>query len=276
LRKENLSVDPSLFEGMVSVRAVIRSLERERNGGLPARRIERIYYDRAKEEKTPKELAWLRRRADEFGFRIELVPREVIDAAAIGASHGGVLAFCADREFITLSADVLPEDGLFFMIDGIEDPYNYGYAIRSIYAAGADGLILSPRSWMTAAGTVCRASAGASELIPMYLCPEARILGEDGILRDVPDDREALRLMKKAGYKAVGADIEDSVSVWDASLTRPLLLVVGGEKRGIKKRLRPELDLIVRLDYGREFGEALSAASAASVLAFEALRQNRK
>ena len=57
---------------------------------------------------------------------------------------------------------------------------------------------------------------------------------------------------------------------------RPLLLVVGGEKRGIKKRLRPELDLIVRLDYGREFGEALSAASAASVLAFEALRQNRK
>ena len=79
---------------------------------------------------------------------------------------------------------------------------------------------------------------------------------------------------EKAGYKAVGADI-NSVSVWDASLTRPLLLVVGGEKRGIKKRLRPELDLIVRLDSGREFGEALSAASAASVLAFEALRQNR-
>ena len=94
MRKENLSVDPSLFEGMVSVRAVIRSLESERNGGLPARRIERIYYDRAKEEKTPKELAWLRRRADEFGFRIELVPREVIDAAASACQ--AVLTFCAD------------------------------------------------------------------------------------------------------------------------------------------------------------------------------------
>ena len=35
-------------------------------------------------------------------------------------------------------------------------------------------------------------------------------------------------------------------------------------------------DSIVRLDYGREFRASLSAASAASVIAYEIFRQNRK
>ena len=60
----------------------------------------------------------------------------------------------------------------------------------------------------------------------------------------------------------------------DADLGRPLLMIVGGEKRGIRKSLYPLIDLVVRLDYGRDFDMALSAASAASILAFEVLRQN--
>lgn len=72
------------------------------------------------------------------------------------------------------------------MLEGIEDPYNFDYALRSLYAAGADGIILSERNWMTAAGIVCRASAGASELIPLYLC------GND-----------PAGVMKAAGYRVV-------------------------------------------------------------------------
>ena len=147
------------------------------------------------------------------------------------------------------------------MIDGIEDPYNYGYALRSLWAAGADGVILSPRSWMSAAGAVCRASAGASELMPMYECPDG-------------DEVSALKVCRQAGYRIVGADIANSVSVYDADLSRPLLMIVGGEKRGIRKSLYPLIDQIVRLDYGRDFDMSLSAASAASILAFEVLRQN--
>ncbi len=32
------------------------------------------------------------------------------------------------------------------MLEGIEDPYNFGYAVRSLYAAGADAIVLSPQS----------------------------------------------------------------------------------------------------------------------------------
>jgi 23S rRNA (guanosine2251-2'-O)-methyltransferase len=145
------------------------------------------------------------------------------------------------------------------MIEGIEDPYNFGYALRSIYAAGADAVILTPRNWMSAAGVVCRSSAGASELLPLF----------------VSEPEEAVHVAKAAGYKVVCAGIRDSVSAFDADLTRPIFLIVGCEKRGISRAVLDLADEVVRLDYGRPFRGSLSAASAASILAYEVLRQNR-
>ena len=59
-----------------------------------------------------------------------------------------------------------------------------------------------------------------------------------------------------------------------SDLKKPLILAVGGEKRGFSKALTELSDLTVRLDYGRDFPMALSAASAAAILAFEVTKQN--
>ena len=58
-------------------------------------------------------------------------------------------------------------------------------------------------------------------------------------------------------------------------LKKSLFLIVGGERRGISAKLLALADQIVRLDYGRTFNGSLSAASAASILGYEILRQNR-
>ena len=55
-----------------------------------------------------------------------------------------------------------------------------------------------------------------------------------------------------------------------------LLLVIGGEKRGISRGLLNSADEIVRIDYARPFRAALSAASAATILGYEVMRQNLK
>ena len=112
---------------------------------------------------------------------------------------------------------------------------------------------------MSAAGVVCRSSAGASELLPLF----------------VSEPADAVHMAKAAGYKVVCAGIRDSVSAFDADLTRPIFLIVGGEKRGISRAVLDLADKVVRLDYGRPFRGSLSAASAASILAYEVLRQNR-
>ena len=81
--------------------------------------------------------------------------------------------------------------------------------------------------------------------------------------------------LKENGYKTVCAGIRNSVSAFDADLKKSLFLIVGGERRGISAKLLALADQIVRLDYGRTFNGSLSAASAASILGYEILRQNR-
>ena len=256
IKETDRFADSTVFEGMTSLRAVIRASEE----GLSDRRILRVLYDLEKAGDKAKELAWLRRMGEKLSFPLVACEASVIGQMATGASHGGILAECSARSLPSLRDASLPASGFVVLIEGIEDPYNFGYALRTVYAAGADAVVLTPRNWMSAAGVVCRSSAGASELLPLY----------------VADSAEAVRLMRAAGYRIICAGIRDSVSVFDADLSKPVFLVVGGEKRGISRAVLSEADLIVRLDYGRPFSGSLSAASAASVLAYEVFRQNRK
>lgn len=254
-KEESRYADSTLMEGMISFRAVIRGLE----SGVSDRRIIRVLYDRSKERQLSGHLSYIRAMHYQYGF--EIVPADAceIDALATGASHGGILTLCSERTIPHLTEAAIENDGFYVMIEGIEDPYNFGYAMRSLYAAGVKGVILSPRNWMTAAGVVCRSSAGASEQVPLYIA----------------ESNEAADLFHRRGYRVLASDLDRSTPMWESDLTLPLLLIVGGERRGISRALLDKCDGIVRIDYGREFSAALSAASAATVLAFEVLRQNK-
>ena len=81
--------------------------------------------------------------------------------------------------------------------------------------------------------------------------------------------------MRANGYRIVCAGIPNSVSYEQSDLKKPLLLVIGGEKRGIGAGLLALADTVARIDYGRDFRGSLSTAAATAILAFEVLRQNR-
>ncbi|MBQ3014140.1 MAG: RNA methyltransferase [Clostridia bacterium] len=254
LKEEQRFVASDILEGMTSISALLNA------GEVNDRKIEKVLIDRAKRRSKAAQIGYLTAKSHELGFPVEFVDAEQIDRLSVGNTHGGILALCTARTIPTLSKEDICKDSFYVYLEGIEDPYNFGYAIRSLYAAGVKGVILPPRNWMTAAGVVARASAGASESLPIF---EAE--GED-----------AVSLFREAGYTILCAGIRDSVSVFEEEFPYPVLLVVGGEKRGISRALLDAADRIVRIDYGREFGGSLSAASAATVLAFEIFRQNRK
>ena len=250
----------TLLEGMTSISALIQGIR----DGINSRTIQKIYFDREKQRSKAKELGFLRAVSGELSFEIELTDADSIDRMTIGSTHGGIVAACGERP-LPLLEDIWEKntafgckDGFFVMLEGMEDPYNFGYALRSLYAAGVDGVILTPRNWMGAAGVVARASAGASERLPMAISEAER----------------AADLLHERGYRVVCAGIRDSVSLYESDMKRPLLLIVGGEKRGISRAVLDRADQVVRIDYGREFRGSLSAASAATVLGFEVLRQN--
>ena len=247
------SASTNLFEGMTSISAILNHTD------INERKIVKIMIDRTKQRTKAREIGFLKAKSIELGFSLELVDPELLDSVTTGKTHGGIVAECTERTLPVLTAEQIKPNGFYVYTEGIEDPYNFGYTVRSLYAAGVDGVILPPRNWMDSAGTVARSSAGCSEAIPMY----------------VSDSEQIADLFHAAGYQILCAGIRDSVSIFDERFKLPILLVVGGEKRGISRNLLDRADKIVRIDYGREFRGSLSAASAAAVLAFSILAQNR-
>ena len=253
LKEETRFAASDILEGMTSISALLNA------DAVNDRKIEKVLIDRAKRKSKAAQIGYLTAKSHELGFGVEFVGAEEIDRLAVGNTHGGILALCTPRTIPTLTKEDIRPNSFYVYLEGIEDPYNFGYALRSLYAAGVSGVVLPSRNWMTAAGVVARASAGASEALPIF---EA-------------EGEVAVDLFKRAGYSVLCAGIRNSVSVFEEQFPYPVLLVVGGEKRGISRTLLDAADRVVRIDYGREFNGSLSAASAATVLAFEIFRQNR-
>ena len=239
-----------IFEGMTSISALIGAIL----SGTNNRKIIKVFYNESSSQKKSREIAFLSHKSRELDFELIPASSEYIDSIADGKTHGGFLAFATKRKFSQVNSDFINPNGFYALIDGIEDPYNFGYCVRSLYASGADGLILPTRNWMEASGTVARSAAGTSELLDIF----------------VSDPEEAVLTFKKLGFKVICAEIRDSVSLYDADLTGPILFIIGGEKRGISSKLSKHADMNVRIDYQRSFNGSLPTTSAVSIIAFHA------
>lgn len=249
-RRSPLLAWPTVLEGQASVAAALEARVRDVHAILAVRPGDR-------------RLRRLRALAGERGVKVRAVDEELIDELASGGTHGGVVATVGSRRYLALDELLagLAADPLLVLLDGIEDPYNFGQAIRAAYAAGIDGLVVGPRSWENAAGVVARASAGTSELLP-----SARV---DGI-------EAAVDACRGAGLKvACATNGADARPVGEVDLRRGALLVVGGERRGINRGVLDRCDVEVTIPYGRAEAPPLGSAAAAAILAFEALRQRR-
>jgi 23S rRNA (guanosine2251-2'-O)-methyltransferase len=248
---ENAAAEGDLqpFEGEIAALAALQAGRRS---------VRRLLIDASKDRDDVAELL--------ATARDQRVPVERVDAAAIahwtgGNTHGGVVALAATRTYSTLAADDFSAaDGAWYaMLDGIEDPFNFGQAVRALYAAGCAGLALRTRTWRGGDGLVARASAGATEWMPT-----AHV--------DSLDD--AVTQFRARGYRvAMTARDSRAQSIYDTDLRGPLFLLIGGEKRGLKRALLEQADLVLRIPYKRRFPHSLGSAGSAAVLAFELMRQ---
>lgn len=237
--------------GYISVSAAIR-------GGK--RRIDRIMLDTERYNRVmrskyhyneKKQYAALK----SCGIEIDFLSADEFLVFTKGDTAGGIAAEVGERIFCRPEKLLCNKKGYILVVDGIEDPYNFGYVLRTLYAAGADGVILPQRNFFVSSDIVIRSSAGASE----YL--------EIATAEDLGD---AVALASAAGYTiAATAKSENSVSVYEANLSRPLCLILGGEKRGISRNVLDKADITISIPYPRSCNYSLSASAAANILAFQ-------
>jgi 23S rRNA (guanosine2251-2'-O)-methyltransferase len=189
---------------------------------------------------------------------VELQPRAMIDELASGLCHGGIIAEVGERYVVPL-VELAVASAYVVRLDVIEDPYNFAAALRSLYAAGATGLVIRPRSWTTATAVVARASAGASELLPTA---------------EADDPALATAELARTGLRSViAAERRDAISLYEADLVGPLFLLIGGERRGVMRAAIDAAETIVRIPYARSDAPSLGTAAAAAVIGFEVMSQ---
>lgn len=146
------------------------------------------------------------------------------------------------------------------LLDNIQDPHNLGAILRTAACAGVDGIVVPKDRSAPPGPTVSRVSAGALEHATIY-----RVTN----LADT-----IIRLQKQTRIWFVGLDPNAGKVLYNADLSGPLGLVVGGEGKGIRTLIRKRCDDLVSIPQVGAV-DSLNASVAAAVGIYEAVRQRR-
>lgn len=196
------------------------------------------------------------------GVAVRFLGREELDRLAENELHQGVVAVTSAKAYSDVD-DLLAfrrgEHALLVMLDGIEDPHNLGAILRTADAAGADGVVIPERRAVGVTGTVAKASAGASEYLP---------------IAKVTNIGRTLEELKERNLWMVGLD-ERGTQTYDAvDYNMDCAVVLGAEGKGIHEQVRKKCDFLVSIPMLGSV-PSLNVSVAAAIVLYEIVRQRR-
>ncbi len=209
----------------------------------------------------PGRLQELRALARQMGVPLAEADRARLDAAAHNANHQGVVAYVAPAEYADLAEtlDGIADAPLLVALDQVEDPRNLGAVIRVAECAGAHAVIIPEHHAVGLTDAVAKASAGATEYVPVV-----RVVNLAATL--------ATLRQRDIWIVGVERDGERPYVSWDFTL--PTAIVLGSEGRGMRRLVRERCDTVVSLPlFGRI--TSLNLSVAAGITLYEAVRQRR-
>ncbi|MBC8264985.1 MAG: RNA methyltransferase [Anaerolineales bacterium] len=183
------------------------------------------------------------------GLTAFAVSERVMKALADTVSPQGVLAVAP---FVELAPPADPT--LVLIIDCLRDPGNLGAILRSANAAGVEQVILAPKTVDPYNPKVVRGAMGAHFRLPI-------------VALSWPEIAETV-----AGIHVLLADARVERAYYEMDWTQPLALIIGGEAHGASREAKELATATVAIPMHGE-AESLNAATAASVILFEAARQ---
>lgn len=236
------------MENLEGRRPVLEALEGGRTprliylaSGLKGKAVERIWEEAKKQ-----------------GITIEEVPRKQLDQMSETRNHQGVIARVEPYPVLTLDDFLKGKNlNLLLMLDQIQDPQNLGGIVRTAAFMGAQGIILPKRRSAGPTTAVARASAGALERIPLV---------------QVTNLVRAIKRLQGEGFWAVGGHLQSRKAPGEVDLTRPILLLIGSEGKGLRRLVAEQSDELVSIPGSGNF-DSLNASVAAGILLYEVIRQ---
>ncbi|MEE4186687.1 MAG: 23S rRNA (guanosine(2251)-2'-O)-methyltransferase RlmB [Gammaproteobacteria bacterium] len=236
------------------INSVLKALERR------ARDIRRVFLEDGGDGRRHERVA---RAAAAAGVTLDHVGRDELIKLTGTAKHQGVAARVAgqreldDHAALALIAGLT--NPLVLVLDGVEDPRNFGAILRTADAAGVDLVVTGRSRGVALTPVVSKVASGAAET---------------QALARVANLARFLRALRAAGVRTVGTDEAGTTAIFDVSLTGPLALIMGGEGKGLRRLTREHCDALVRVPMLGAV-ESLNVSVAAGVCVYEAIRQRR-
>ena len=169
-----------------------------------------------------------------------------------------------DAELVAV-ATLPPDDlaritpaGPVVVFDRPSDPGNIGTVVRSADAFGASGVIVTGHAADVYDPRAVRASTGS-----LFAVPVVRASSPAGVLA----------WARAAGLEIIGTDENGTADIARHDLRGPVLIVIGNETHGMSATWTAACDEVLRIPIGGA-ASSLNAASAATVLLYEAARQH--
>lgn len=191
--------------------------------------------------------------AERRGIAVAQVAQEQLETMVAGHHQGIVLKLRRPRlaDFETM-ADALPEN-LWVALDKVEDPHNLGAVARSAAAFGAMGMILPRHGAADVTPGALRSSAG--QLLRLRLVSVVNL-------------SRSLRTLRESGWRIVGLDSKGERTIGELAPSPGTVLVVGNEKKGMRRLVRDACDEIVNIPTIDEV-DSLNVSVAAGIALYQ-------
>lgn len=195
--------------------------------------------------------------ARKSGVKIQYVDKKVLDRESVDGKHQGYVADVTEFSYCELE-DILAQSQNHFIVvlDGINDPHNFGSIIRVCECAGVDGIVIGKNRQVAVTDTVARCSAGAVSHVKI-----ARVTNVNN----------AIKQLQQNGVWVFACDM-DGEDITKVNLTGSIALVIGGEGSGVGKLTREVCDGVVSLKLKGKVN-SLNASVACGIAVYEAVRQ---
>jgi len=178
-----------------------------------------------------------------------------------GTRHQGVVAITGDFRYATIDEVLATAGGapLVVVLDSVTDPHNLGAIVRSAYVLGAHAVVIAEHRAAAVTPTATKASAGATELLP--------IVQAKNLVR-------ALEELKAAGvWTCAVAATPGARPIATLDLTGPLALVVGAEGEGVRPLVAKTCDLHALIPMAQAGVGSLNVSVATGIALYEVARQ---
>lgn len=179
-------------------------------------------------------------------------------------NHQGVVAivppfnYCEVEDILDVAKERL-EDPFILILDGIEDPHNFGSIIRTAETAGVHGIIIPKRRSVAVNSTVAKVSTGAISYMKI-----AR----------VNNINECIRKLKDNGLWVIGTDGAANTLYYNQDLKGPLAIIIGSEGFGISKLVKENADALIKIPMKGKI-TSLNASVSAGIIMYEAVKQRQ-